>query len=158
MSHAFGFLIESLVAVLLALTITYCFMLNGRLKRLKADEQVLKATISELVMATGIAERAVAGLKATAQECEATLGQQLAMAERCSSDLKRDLNTGEVLLDRIARVLTAARPLSIPSGARTNPVAEPAPPSPSGPDPKAVAAAAEAFAKRTRRRVGARAA
>ena len=44
MSHSFGMVIESLVAVLLLLTIGYCMLLNKRLKRLKADEHSLKAT------------------------------------------------------------------------------------------------------------------
>ena len=47
MSHSFGMVIESLVAVLLLLTIGYCMLLNKRLLRLKADEQSLKATIGE---------------------------------------------------------------------------------------------------------------
>ena len=45
MNHWFGIVIESLVAVLLLLTIGYCMLLNKRLKRLKADEQSLKATV-----------------------------------------------------------------------------------------------------------------
>ena len=45
MSHSLGLVIEGLVAVLLVLTIGYCRLLNKRLKRLKADEQSLKATI-----------------------------------------------------------------------------------------------------------------
>ena len=45
MSHSFGVAIESLVAILLMLTIGYCMLLNSRLKRLKADEHSLKATI-----------------------------------------------------------------------------------------------------------------
>ena len=52
MSHSFGIVIESLVAVLLLLTIGYCMLLNTRLKRLKADEHSLKATIGELITAT----------------------------------------------------------------------------------------------------------
>ena len=63
-SHAFGFLIESLVSILLLLTILYCVRLNKQLRLLKADEQSLRATISELITATEIAERAIAGLKA----------------------------------------------------------------------------------------------
>jgi hypothetical protein len=66
MSHSFGFAIESLVAILLILTIGYCMLLNTRLKRLKADEHSLKATIAELITATEIAERAIGGLKHTA--------------------------------------------------------------------------------------------
>jgi hypothetical protein len=37
MNHSLGIVIESLVAVLLVLTIGYCMLLNARLKRLKAD-------------------------------------------------------------------------------------------------------------------------
>ena len=70
-------MIESLVAVLLLVTIGYSVVLNGRLKRLKADEQALKATISELITATEIAGRAIAGLKATAREADRTLGERL---------------------------------------------------------------------------------
>ena len=55
MSHSLGVVIESLVAVLLMLTIGYCMLLNKRLQRLKADEHSLKATIAELITATEIA-------------------------------------------------------------------------------------------------------
>ena len=58
-----GMIIEGLVAVLLLITIGYCWMLNRRLQRLRADEEVLRATISELMTATEIAERAILGLK-----------------------------------------------------------------------------------------------
>ncbi len=84
-------MIESLVAVLLLLTIGYCVVLNQRLKRLKADEQSLKATISELITATEIAERAIAGLKMTARECEDTLGERLKAAERFCAELSRQV-------------------------------------------------------------------
>ena len=54
MSHSLGIAIESLVALLLVVTIGYCMLLNARLKRLKADENSLKATIAELITATEI--------------------------------------------------------------------------------------------------------
>ena len=63
MSNNSGMMIESVVAVLLTVTIGYCVILNKRLRRLKADEMSLKATISELITATEIAERAIGGLK-----------------------------------------------------------------------------------------------
>ena len=77
MSHSFGMVIESLVAVLLLLTIGYCMVLNKRLLRLKADEQSLKATIGELITATEIAERAIGGLKHTVRDVNENLGSQL---------------------------------------------------------------------------------
>ena len=141
MTYSFGFMIESLVAVLLLLTIAYCVILNNRLKRLKADEQSLKATIAELITATEIAERAVAGLKTTAHECDATLGERLRTADRCSGELNEQIKAGDVLLKRLSRIVAASRP--------SDGGAEPS----AGPDPKAVAAAAQAFAERARTRL-----
>jgi Domain of unknown function (DUF6468) len=145
-TYGFGFMIESLVAVLLMLTITYCVILNNRLKRLKADEQSLKATIAELITATEIAERAVAGLKTTAHECDHTLGERLRNADRGCAELSEQIKAGEVLMKRLSRIVAAARP----SEDGAEPVA--------APDPKAVAAAAQAFAERARNRLGALAA
>lgn len=148
MSHGFGFLIESLVAVLLMLTIGYCAILNNRLKRLKADETMLKATIAELVTATELAERAVAGLKVTAHECEATLGERLNAAERFCDDLNRQVRAGDLVINRLTRIVAAAR-----KSPETDVSAEL-----EKSDPKSLAAAARAFAERARERVGARAA
>ena len=149
MSHGFGLMIESLVAFLLLLTIGYCVMLNRKLKRLKADEMSLKATISELITAIEMAERAVAGLRIAAHECEGTLGERLRAAEHCCADLNRQTNAGAAILERISRVVVGGRPLL-----DGNPAPTPVP----APDPKAVAAAAQAFAERARERVSARAA
>ena len=77
------------MAILLALTIGYCMMLNRRLKLLKSDEHSLRATISELVTATEIAERAIAGLKLTVEECDIGLGARLRSADRFTADLDR---------------------------------------------------------------------
>jgi chromosome segregation ATPase len=142
-SHGFGLIIESLVAILLMVTIAYCIVLNKRLQRLRADEQSLKATISELITATEIAERAIAGLKVTVRECDQNLGERLRTAERFSSDMERQLEAGEEVLDRLTRIVAATRP-------------EPA--APPAPDPRAVLAAAQAFADRARTRAGDRAA
>src|ERR1700677_4501235 len=96
-----------LVAILLALTIIYCVSLNRRLKLLKADEQSLRATISELITATEIAERAIAGLKLTVQECEAGLGERLRSADRFTADLDRSVAAGKELLDRLTQIVLA---------------------------------------------------
>jgi hypothetical protein len=150
-SHAFALIIEILVAILLALTIGYCILLNKRLIRLKSDEQALKATISELITATEIAERAIAGLKVTVRECDQNLGERLRTAERFSADMERQLMAGEEVLHRLARIVSASRPEPV--------AAEPAPPPPPPlPDPHPKVAAAQAFAERARLRLGGRAA
>jgi hypothetical protein len=139
MSHLLGIAIESLVAVLLILTIGYCMLLNKRLKRLKADEHSLKATIGELITATEIAERAIGGLKHTVRDVNENLGAQLASAEDMSQQLKKQLAEGEGVFRRLSKIAIAARP-SIP-------------PEPLGPaiiTAKQVAAAAQAFSDRRR--------
>jgi hypothetical protein len=150
-TYSFGFMIESLVAILLMLTIAYCVILNNRLKRLKADEQSLKATIAELITATEIAERAVAGLKTTAHECDSTLGERLRNADRCCAELSEQIKAGEVLMKRLSRIVAAARP------GESAPEPAPAPdakaPAVVALDPKSLAAAAQAFAERARARV-----
>jgi uncharacterized protein DUF6468 len=140
-SYTFGLMIESLVAFLLLLTIGYCVVLNSRLKRLKADEQSLKATISELIMATEIAGRAVAGLKATALECDRTLGERMRAAERLSADMDRQIKAGEAIGGRLGIVGAVPAPAALASA-----------PAAARPDPKAVVAAAHAFAERVRER------
>ena len=91
MNHFLGIAIESLVAVLLMLTVGYCMLLNKRLQRLKADEHSLKATIGELITATEIAERAIGGLKHTVRDVNEHLGSQLIAATQMSAHLKGQL-------------------------------------------------------------------
>jgi hypothetical protein len=150
-SNSLGLMIESLVAALLLLTICYCVTLNKRLKRLKNDELALKATISELITATEIAERAIGGLKLTVRECDQGLGERLRKADQFSRDIAGQLDAGEKILERLTRIVTASR-----SGASDAPA--PAPPMPaaqtlaSSPDAQAIMQAAQAFATRTRNR------
>ena len=141
MSHSFGVAIESLVAILLMLTIGYCMLLNTRLKRLKADEHSLKATIGELITATEIAERAIGGLKHTVRDVNENLGNQLASAGQMSLQLRKQLAEGDNVLRRLSKIAAAARPAP-------EPVSEPAVPKVSA--AKAVAAAAQAFSDRRR--------
>src|SRR3954464_13514380 len=110
MSHLLGIAIESLVAALLIVTIGYCMLLNKRLKRLKADEHSLKATIAELITATEIAERAIGGVKHTVRDVNENLGNQLTSAAQLSTQLKSQLAEGEGVLRRLSKIALAARP------------------------------------------------
>jgi hypothetical protein len=130
-------MIESMVAVLLLLTILYCVRLSKQLRLLRADEQSLRATIGELVTATEVAERAIGGLKETMREGEQNLGARLAEADRISQGLDGNLQAGRDLLARLARITGAAKPVELTEA----------------PDAREVAAAAQAFADRARARV-----
>jgi len=138
-SNGFALMIESLVAILLLLTIGYSMVLNKRLKRLRADELALKATISELITATEIAERAIGGLKVTVRECDQGLGERLRTAERFSADIARQIESGEEILSRLGQIVAATRP-----AAPAAPVI--------APDTQATVKAAQAFAARARSR------
>jgi Domain of unknown function (DUF6468) len=133
-----GMIIEMLVAILLVLTIGYCMMLNRRLKLLRADEDALRVTIAELITATEIAERAIAGLKVTAQDCEAGLGERLSRGERLCVELDRKLAAGHHLLGDRPHVATASR-----LAEETRPAQ----------DAHTIAAAAQAVAERLRNKV-----
>ena len=146
MSHILGLAIESLVAVLLLLTIGYCILLNKRLQRLKADEHSLKATIGELITATEIAERAIGGLKHTVRDVNENLGSQLATATQMSAHLKHQLAEGDAVIRRLSKIAFAARPPS-----EQHEEAAPAPaPAPRSSGARAVAEAAQAFSERRR--------
>jgi Domain of unknown function (DUF6468) len=144
MTNALAMMIDGMVAILLVLTICYCILLNRRLKLLKADEQSLRATISELVTATEIAERAIGGLKLTVHECDMGLGERLRKAERVSIEIDRTIAAGKDLMGRLSQIVTAGR-----GGEQ----AAAPPPEPPRNDAKAVAAAAEAFTERLRTKV-----
>jgi len=142
-SYHFGFLVETMVSVLLLLTILYCVRLNKQLRLLKADEQSLRATISELVTATESADRAISGLKSTMQEGEQALSERLQRGEVLAAELDLHLTAGNQLLARLIRIAGISRPAGDPPAIQ---------------NANAVAAAAQAFADRTRSRLGGQAA
>ena len=137
MSYNYGTLIETMVSILLLLTILYCVRLNKQLRLLKADEQSLRATISELITATEIAERAIGGLKSTMREGEQTLNERLQRSETVTAEFGRQLQAGEQLLGKLIRITGAGKAAEEPAV----------------PDAQSVAAAAQAFAERSRARL-----
>ena len=144
MNHYLGIFIEGTVAILLVVTIGYCFILDRRLRRFRADENLLKATIGELITATEIAERAIAGLKLTVRECDQNLGDRLRAAERFSAEIEQQIAVGDTLLRRISQIAAASRP------------AQPAQPAPLVPNTntQSTLAAAQALVDRARSRSG----
>ena len=157
MSYNIGLMIESLVAVLLALTILYCARLNKQIGQLKADEKLMKASIVELVIATEKAERAIGGLKLTAREVEDTLGARLRESEAYCTAMAGHLKAGEDVLNRLRKISYANKLLG---GENAAPKAEPAIRRDDlrTQDPKSVVAAAQALAERAMARVNGRAA
>lgn len=104
-----GLFIEGAVAVLLALTIGYCVVLNQRLKRLHQDKDVMRQMVADLVGATNLANQAIKELKSSAVEADLALTARLEEAERFGVELANHVNAGTVLMERIARITSVAR-------------------------------------------------
>ena len=164
MSDVLGMIIEGLVAILLMLTIGYCMLLNKRLKLLRADEDALRVTIAELITATEIAERAIAGLKAAAHDCETGLGERLGRAEILNAELDHKLTAGKHVVGDLMQIATAGRRVAQSPHLQQQVQQAPAPSQHTQQtatpvqDAKAIAEAAQAFAERLRHKAIGRAA
>lgn len=166
MSDGLGIIVEALVAILLMMTIGYCMLLNRRLKLLRADEDALRATIAELITATEIAERAIAGLKATARDCETGLGERLGRAEILNVELDHKLAAGKHVVGDLMKIATAGRRVAqnphvqqhVQHAQQAAPSQQTAQSAAPFQDAKAIAAAAQAFAERLRHKAVGRAA
>lgn len=112
-----GMLVEGSVAILLAVTIGYCAILNHRLKRLHSDRETLAKMVGDLVHATGLANAAVTELKTAALEADAKLNDRLEQAEKFESELSAQVAKGAQLIEKIARITAAARSQPLPEPA-----------------------------------------
>ena len=158
---------DGLVAILLVATIVSSMKLSRRIVQLKGDEAALRQTIGDLMVATASAERAIAGLRNTLDECDRTLAERLGTAERYAADIATQVEAGEGVIARIGAIVTqmrgaAPRPAT-PEPAAPRPalhVASEAPVSdgPNGERLGAAAAAALAMTERALHRVRSRAA
>jgi len=104
-----GLFVECAVAVLLALTIGYCVVLNQRLKRLHQDKDVMRQMVADLVGATNLANQAIKELKSSAVEADLALTSRLEEAERFGIELANHVTAGTVLMERIAKITSVAR-------------------------------------------------
>ena len=100
-----GLVLEGTVTVLLVATIIFCIVLERRMRAFRADHEGFALLIGDLNEATRNAEKAVSGLKLTATEAEADLGDKLRRARALSDELTFMVDAGNSLAER----LTAAR-------------------------------------------------
>jgi len=149
-------LAEFIVAVLLVATIAYSFLLDRRLRQLRADEQMMRRTVVDLASATDNAERAIAGLKTTLAACDGTLADRLESADTVASGLSGSVKAGEEIIDRIKSIVVAARRIEASAHLQIGealPLYEADTPLGRNPRLAATAAAAEALAMRARARI-----
>jgi hypothetical protein len=109
MGISLGIVVESSVAVLLAVTIGYCVLLNARLKGLRSDREALAKMVGDLVQATTLANTAVQELKSAAAEVDGRIDRRLDEAAELEAELAAQLSNGTQLLEKIVRITAAAK-------------------------------------------------
>ena len=104
-----GFALDIVVAVLLAVTVVYCWRLNQRLTTLRQGREELARLVTTLTQATQRAENSIHVLKAAAQETNATLDAKVKTAEALRDELSLITETGNNLANRLENRLTGAK-------------------------------------------------
>ena len=110
-----GMVVEASVAILLAVTIGYCVLLNARLKRLHADRGTLQKMVGDLIQATALANAAVMELKTAALEADTKLSGRLEEAAKFERSLEDNVSNGAQLIEKIARITAAAHSQPLPN-------------------------------------------
>lgn len=105
MSFHLGFIIESTVAVLLAISIGYSIAVDKKLRKLRLGEDELRKTIQDLGGATEKAERAVATLRQALEDSDTELAGQIRIADRRVQELQMQIRAGDDILHRIGRIV-----------------------------------------------------
>ncbi len=88
------FLLDGLMAVLLAATVFYCALLDRRLKALRSGQDGFRQTIDQLNTATARAEVSIAQLKQASGTIDETLNVQIREARILAAELARSVQAG----------------------------------------------------------------
>ena len=130
---------DLLVACLLVVAIATSIRLSRRIAAMKADEAALRATVTELVLATEKADAAIGALRATVLESERTLSDRLGAAARHTERLAKEVMAGEAVIERVSKIADISRRLRGEEGAPGARAPVPVPASPEMPafDPRA---------------------
>lgn len=100
---------EVIVAVLLAVTIAFCFQLNRRLGALRAEQEAMSDLVTGLNQATERAQDGIFQLRAASQGAEETLKKEVSRARALADELSLITEAGGNLAERIEAGLTSTR-------------------------------------------------
>lgn len=112
-----GLILEALVALLLMITIGYCFVLNRRLSALRDGRDELKGLIETLSETVARAQFCIGELKKGGEEATSQLQESISKANGLSDELSVMIEVGNNLADRLADA--AASRGKLKSGTKT---------------------------------------
>ncbi len=125
--------LDVIVAILLAATITYAVMLNGRLVQLRKNRDELAKLVSTFNEATARAEASIPKLKKAAEDAGSTLQERVEKAHALRDDLAFMIERADSMANRLEGTVRDARTQPKPSPLPTSrPAARPGQP-PAGP-------------------------
>lgn len=120
MAIGFEFWLEVLLAVLLALTVGYCFVLDRKLRALRQAQGSFESLLAEFTRATERAESSVTALRRACGELAAELDEKLETGRTLNDELTTITQSGNALADRIESGLLD-RPREVGGGERPEP-------------------------------------
>ncbi|MTJ82619.1 MAG: hypothetical protein F8N37_16645 [Telmatospirillum sp.] len=116
--------LDLIIAVLLAATIVYAAILNGKLNQLRKNRDDLAKLVAAFNEATVRAEAGIPKLKRVSEEASSTLVERVEKAQSLRDDLAFMIERADAMANRLEGVVRSARTEGKPS---------PAPQSPRGP-------------------------
>ncbi len=101
MAIGFEFWLEVLLAVLLALTVGYCFVLDRKLGALRKAQGSFESLLADFSQATDRAENSVTALRRASGELAAELDEKLEAGRTLGDELTMITQSGNALAERI---------------------------------------------------------
>lgn len=96
-----GLLLESIVAILLVITIGYCYVLDKRLRALRSGQDGFGRIVEELERATGRAQSGVTDLRQTSEILAHDITSQMAAARALADELSVMVAAGNEIAERL---------------------------------------------------------
>ena len=95
------FMLEALVAILLIVTVVYCYILNRRLVALRGAQTEMMQLTTDLSQAMQMAQAGISDLRRAGDEIGADLQEQVTRAQALSDELRVMTQSGEDLANRL---------------------------------------------------------
>jgi len=112
MTLALGF--EILLALLLLVTVFYCWRLDRRLNALRNGQDGMREAVTDLIKATSQAEACIQGLRDTAGQSSVELDARITKAQKLAADLQRLSRQSRLAGPSIKPVLRASNTSAAP--------------------------------------------
>ncbi len=117
----YGMILEAIVAILLMVTVGYCFVLDRRLQALRSGREELQKVVEDLNGSIARAQTTILDLKANAGDTARILEERVSKAQGLADELALMVQSGNSIAERLADRPSAAKAASRPeANNRTN--------------------------------------